>query len=194
MTSLLFTGKNKIDVNQDATKLHPLICTTFFFAYVWAIGGNLITKSMEAFDSFARELFGDTNDVKVSIIFFYTIIIICSQRSLAVEKCLIILWTLRLAGLSPGRRSFLSSHMTKKYYTDKYFVVLLKLSCRSHQVPYFDILVPTIDTVRFGFLLEKLLDVNHSVLYTGTTGVGKVSYSHRTTHQLIHIHINTYSQ
>lgn len=36
-------------------------------------------------------------------------------------------------------------------------------------------LVPTIDTVRYGFLLEKLLDVNHSVLYTGTTGVGKVS-------------------
>lgn len=37
-------------------------------------------------------------------------------------------------------------------------------------------LVPTIDTVRYGFLLEKLLDVNHSVLYTGTTGVGKVSH------------------
>ena len=46
----------------------------------------------------------------------------------------------------------------------------------SLQVSYFDILVPTIDTVRYGFLLEKLLDVNHSVLYTGTTGVGKVSY------------------
>lgn len=39
-------------------------------------------------------------------------------------------------------------------------------------------LVPTIDTVRYGFLLEKLLDVNHSVLYTGTTGVGKVSHSY----------------
>lgn len=36
-------------------------------------------------------------------------------------------------------------------------------------------LVPTIDTVRYGFLLEKLLDVNHSVLFTGVTGVGKVS-------------------
>ena len=54
-----------MDVNQDTTKLHPLICTTFFFAYIWAIGGNLITKSIEAFDTFARELFSDTNDVKV---------------------------------------------------------------------------------------------------------------------------------
>ena len=42
------------------------------------------------------------------------------------------------------------------------------------QTPFFDILVPTVDTVRFGFLLEKLLDVGHSVLFTGTTGVGKV--------------------
>ena len=43
------------------------------------------------------------------------------------------------------------------------------------QTSYFDILVPTIDTKRYGFLMEKLLDVNRSVLFTGTTGVGKVS-------------------
>jgi len=67
LTSLLFTGKNKMDINQDNSKLHPLICTTFFFAYVWAIGGNLITKSIEGFDSFARDLFSDNHDVKVSI-------------------------------------------------------------------------------------------------------------------------------
>ena len=34
-------------------------------------------------------------------------------------------------------------------------------------------MVPTTDTVRFGYLMEKLLEVNRSVLYTGTTGVGK---------------------
>jgi len=34
-------------------------------------------------------------------------------------------------------------------------------------------LVPTVDTVRFGYLLEKLLAVRHPVLYTGETGVGK---------------------
>ena len=42
------------------------------------------------------------------------------------------------------------------------------------QTPFFDILVPTIDTKRYGLLMEKLLDVGHSVLFTGTTGVGKV--------------------
>ena len=40
-------------------------------------------------------------------------------------------------------------------------------------IPFFDILVPTVDTVRYGFLFEKLVSVQHSVLFTGTTGVGK---------------------
>ncbi|KAG8130386.1 hypothetical protein E2320_017073 [Naja naja] len=40
-------------------------------------------------------------------------------------------------------------------------------------VPFFEMLVPTTDTVRYGFLMEKLLAVKHSVLFTGITGVGK---------------------
>lgn len=43
------------------------------------------------------------------------------------------------------------------------------------ETPFFDMLVPTVDTVRFGYILEKLLSVRRSVLYTGSTGVGKVS-------------------
>ena len=42
------------------------------------------------------------------------------------------------------------------------------------EVPFFEMLVPTVDTVRFGYLLEKLLAVRYPVLYTGGTGVGKV--------------------
>lgn len=42
------------------------------------------------------------------------------------------------------------------------------------EVPFFDMLVPTVDTVRFGYILDKLLSVQRSVLYTGGTGVGKV--------------------
>ncbi len=39
--------------------------------------------------------------------------------------------------------------------------------------PYFEMLVPTIDSVRYGYLMEKLLAVKRSVLFTGETGVGK---------------------
>lgn len=47
----------------------------------------------------------------------------------------------------------------------------------SREVPFFEMLVPTADTVRYGYLMEKLLAVRHSVLFTGTTGVGKVGAS-----------------
>ncbi|XP_042305526.1 dynein axonemal heavy chain 6 [Sceloporus undulatus] len=43
----------------------------------------------------------------------------------------------------------------------------------SQTVPFFEMLVPTSDTVRYGFLMEKMLAVKHSVLFTGITGVGK---------------------
>ena len=41
------------------------------------------------------------------------------------------------------------------------------------ETPFFEMLVPTIDTVRFGYVFEKLLAVGRSVLFTGGTGVGK---------------------
>ncbi|KAJ8245285.1 hypothetical protein GJAV_G00269100 [Gymnothorax javanicus] len=43
----------------------------------------------------------------------------------------------------------------------------------SSEIPFFEMLVPTTDTVRYGYLMEKLLSVRQSVLFTGLTGVGK---------------------
>jgi dynein heavy chain, axonemal len=40
-------------------------------------------------------------------------------------------------------------------------------------VPYFQMLVPTLDTVRYSHLLDTCLHVQRSVLFTGVTGVGK---------------------
>ncbi|XP_074097467.1 dynein heavy chain at 16F [Cotesia typhae] len=42
-----------------------------------------------------------------------------------------------------------------------------------HQVPFFDILVPTIDTVRFEFIVKKIINANKPVFITGATGIGK---------------------
>ncbi|EFJ52606.1 dynein heavy chain 7 [Volvox carteri f. nagariensis] len=41
------------------------------------------------------------------------------------------------------------------------------------ELPYFQMMVPTVDTVRFSYLLDACLDVQRSVLFTGVTGVGK---------------------
>ena len=43
----------------------------------------------------------------------------------------------------------------------------------SKDVPFFQLLVPNLDTTRFSFLLETCLDVDKSLLLTGGTGVGK---------------------
>ncbi|KAI9224248.1 dynein heavy chain and region D6 of dynein motor-domain-containing protein [Blastocladiella britannica] len=40
-------------------------------------------------------------------------------------------------------------------------------------MPYFEIMVPTVDTLRFQFLTERLLQHSFPTLLTGTTGVGK---------------------
>lgn len=37
-------------------------------------------------------------------------------------------------------------------------------------MPFFETLVPTVDTVRFGYVMELLLAVNHPVFLTGGTG------------------------
>ena len=42
------------------------------------------------------------------------------------------------------------------------------------EIPFFEMLVPTTDTVRYGYLMEKLLAIKKPVIFTGTTGVGKV--------------------
>ncbi|CAG9860518.1 unnamed protein product [Phyllotreta striolata] len=39
--------------------------------------------------------------------------------------------------------------------------------------PFFEMLVPTMDTIRFGYVMERLLYIDHPVFLTGDTGVGK---------------------
>jgi dynein heavy chain len=40
-------------------------------------------------------------------------------------------------------------------------------------VPYFNILVPTSDTVRYKYLLKKLTHAKKNIMISGETGVGK---------------------
>lgn len=40
----------------------------------------------------------------------------------------------------------------------------------SPKIPFFEITVPTKETVRMGYIAERLLAVNHPVLFTGLTG------------------------
>ena len=66
MEALIFPEKGPLNLRLETAKLHPIICTTFVFAYVWAVGGNLIESCWDAFDTFIRNQFEDNGDAKVS--------------------------------------------------------------------------------------------------------------------------------
>ncbi|KAK7497834.1 hypothetical protein BaRGS_00010968 [Batillaria attramentaria] len=138
LEALLFPARGAPDMTADATRLNVLVCTTFVFCYIWSIGGNILEKYWDAFDTFVRNQFEDNGEAKLpsggdlwSYYFDFEL-----RRMDAWEK------------------------IVPTFRYDK-------------EIPFFDMLVPTVDTVRYGYILEKLLSVRQSVLYTGGTGVGK---------------------
>lgn len=76
------------------------------------------------------------------------------------------------ARLPPGSDmwSMFMNHQTHKLEPWSRRIPNFEYNC---DVPFFEMLVPTVDTVRFGHIIEKLINVNYPVLLTGDTGVGK---------------------
>ncbi|XP_028810647.1 dynein heavy chain 6, axonemal isoform X2 [Denticeps clupeoides] len=134
----LLLGPGGPRLQMESSKLKRMLCQTFMFCYLWAVGGNLKENNWDTFDSFIRQQFDDQRDIKLP----------ASGD----------LWSLYMnfdsMSLEPWKRIIPSFTYNK-------------------ETPFFEMLVPTIDTVRFGYLMEKLLSVSHSVLFTGLTGVGK---------------------
>ena len=50
---------------QDSEHPNSVLCPTFIFCYLWAVGGNLTSSHWDAFDAFIREQFEDNRDAKV---------------------------------------------------------------------------------------------------------------------------------
>ena len=65
LEALLFPARGGPDMNADPVKLHVMLCTSFVFCYIWSIGGNLLEKYWDAFDTFVRNQFEDNGEAKV---------------------------------------------------------------------------------------------------------------------------------
>lgn len=50
---------------MDPLRLHTLVCMSFVFSYLWAIGGNIVESCCEEFEIFVRSQFEDNTDAKV---------------------------------------------------------------------------------------------------------------------------------
>ncbi|XP_069560973.1 dynein axonemal heavy chain 6 [Brachyistius frenatus] len=134
----LLLGKGRLDLNMDAKHLYSVLCQTFIFCYLWAVGGNLISSHWDTFDTFLKEQFEDNSHAKLP------------QNAT--------LWSV-----------YMNFNLKR---LDPWEGIIPAFKYNSEQ-PFFEMLVPTTDTVRYGYLMENLLSVRQSVLFTGDTGVGK---------------------
>ena len=53
-----------------------------------------------------------------------------------------------------------------------------------HSMPFYKIMVPTVDTVRYDFLVYSLLQAKRPVLLTGPVGTGKTSLAQKVLQRL----------
>ena len=129
--------KDGPDLNMDSNRLNSLIANTFLFSFVWSIGGNLVDKCMDMFDSFARELFAECHDIRVSTKRFeklvfqdplqdhlldplhdplptYIFDVFCSSNQ-QLEIFMDILLTLKQDAWNLGRRLFLHSNTHQRF-------------------------------------------------------------------------------
>ncbi|XP_027139394.1 dynein heavy chain 6, axonemal [Larimichthys crocea] len=130
----LLLSKGGPDLKMDST----VLCQTFIFCYLWAVGGNLTSSHWDAFDTFVRKQFEDNSNAKL-----------------------------------PKSGTLWSVYMNFTHKRLESWEKIIPLFKYNREQPFFEMLVPTTDTVRFGYLMEKLLSVRRSVLFTGGTGVGK---------------------
>jgi dynein heavy chain len=131
---------SKVDLQQPLESMKPLIANVFFFSFVWALGGGLVEACIEPFDTFVRDVFSETREIKI-----------------------------------PGMGTvfdFFINFENSPVTLENWETILPRFEFNP-ETPFFDMLVPTTNTVRFSYLMQTLLRGEHAVLFTGTTGVGK---------------------
>ncbi|XP_030273772.1 dynein heavy chain 6, axonemal isoform X2 [Sparus aurata] len=134
----LLLGEGGPDLKMDSEHPNSVLCLTFIFCYLWAVGGNLTSSHWDAFDTFIREQFEDNRDVKL-----------------------------------PKNENLWNVYINFNDKCLEPWGKKIPFYMYNREQPFFDLLVHTTNTVRYGYLMEKLLSVRRSVLFTGDTGVGK---------------------
>ncbi|EDO42194.1 predicted protein [Nematostella vectensis] len=131
-------------VQRNPTHLLTFLGKVYVFAFTWAFGGTLDLH--EVFDTFVRDLFMNNGDL--------SILLPAGQATMFayyidMETGNFARWDL----LVPATRTLIAKSVTE-YDVDRS-------------------LVPTVDTVRYAFLVALMAMNKHPVLLTGESGVGK---------------------
>ena len=136
-----------VDIKRPEAELHPTLAAVFAYALVWSAGGNVVEDDREAFSDALREIMESSPAPYPPSGQVYDHVVDVRKESPGPEGAM-------TAAFRPW------AELVAPFEYDK-------------TAPFFSVLVPTVDTTRFSFLLEVLIEVDRSVMYTGVTGVGK---------------------
>ncbi|XP_021930622.1 dynein heavy chain 12, axonemal isoform X3 [Zootermopsis nevadensis] len=140
-----------VRANEDKKYLRIWIQAAFVFAGVWGIGGNLDTDSQIQYDEFYKTLWKGLNPD-------YPI-----PESL--EKVDISI---------PGEGTLYDyTYNFKQKGSWKYWPEILKTVTAVEKINIYQMLIPTVESMRYQYLMELHIRHNHSMLMVGNTGTGK---------------------
>ena len=132
------------------------IQSIFLFALVWSVGGSTDEEGRKKFDQILRKLL--VNDPPPEIKHYV--------KSPAVP----------ITQLFPEGKLVYDFTFDKNRQKWVPWMETVEVQPLDPEMEYADIIVPTVDTVRYEFILDKLLSHKHHLLYVGTTGTGKTVY------------------
>ena len=141
-------GKNGgIDWSKKPTVARKeMIDKIFSFSLLWSVGGSVCSNDREKFEVFLGDLYEQNQ---------------CEELS-----------------LGSGRDSFYDvffNSVGKQKGTFQKWIDILQTFSYDANMPYFDLVVPTIDTTRYSYFAETLIRNKQGVFFTGTTGTGKTA-------------------
>lgn len=120
----LLAPEHGIDLSQDQGQLEPVLAHLFAFAYIWGLGGNLSHHCHQAFNTFVRGQLSSLLHLPPSASVFDFFVDVKKDAQGAAVSALQ-QWSAVLPAFAYDKR-----------------------------MPYFQMLVPTVDTVRYSYLLQ----------------------------------------
>ncbi|KAI0228083.1 Dynein heavy chain 2, axonemal [Lamellibrachia satsuma] len=88
-------------------------------------------------------------------------------------------------GAFPNKDSIYEYIVEPKLRTWQHWEERLRVGWRfTPGTPFYKIIVPTVDTIRYNYLVMKLVSAHHPVMMVGPVGTGKTSVAHSVLHEL----------
>ncbi|KAK9829119.1 hypothetical protein WJX72_004004 [[Myrmecia] bisecta] len=150
----------------DAASVDKVIEGLFVFATIWSIGATTETDGRTKFDAFFRALLRNAVDPKTERTDF--------DLGPGVE---IGIPAFMLSVHLPDEGSMYDYMFDKPTASWRHWMDTVTVEEPATTAAFNEIIVQTIDTVRYSYLLDVLLTHGQHVLFTGVTGTGKTVYA-----------------